>query len=53
LTFVSQKKFDRQLAIRAAKFGPEADFVSGAVGEKRTAKEFDRLEKNEGPLRGQ
>ncbi len=42
-----------RLAIRAARFGPEADFVSRAVGEKPTTKEFHRREKNEGPLRGQ
>jgi hypothetical protein len=43
----------RRLAIRAAKFGPEADFVSRAVGEKPTTKESQWQRKNEGPLRGQ
>ncbi len=37
-----------RLAIRAAKFRPEADFVSRAVGEKPTTAEFHRREKTRG-----
>lgn len=47
------EKFGSRFAIRAAKFGPEADFVSRAVGEKSTAKESQSQRRNEGPLRGQ
>src|ERR1700686_3817880 len=43
----------RRLAIRAARFGPEAEYLPWEVGEKPTAREFHSLKKNEGPLRGQ
>jgi hypothetical protein len=43
----------RRLAIRAARFGPEAECLPWEVGEKTTAREFHSLKKNEGPLRGQ
>jgi hypothetical protein len=40
-------------AIHAAKFGPEADLVARAVGEKPTPREFQIARRNEGPLSDQ
>jgi hypothetical protein len=42
-----------RLAIRAARFGPEADVLVRGVGKKATAKESLGIRKNGGPLRGQ
>ena len=42
-----------RLAIRAAEFGPEADFVLRALGGKPMPKKFSLTRKKRGPLRGQ
>ncbi len=42
----------RRLAIRAATFGPEADFVTWTVSEIHSDG-ISVVERNEGPLKGQ
>ena len=41
-------RIGRRLAIRAAVFGPEADFAARAVGELPTTWKFRRVEKTRG-----
>ena len=48
LEFKTEIRGCRRLAIRAAGFGPEADFATRAVGELPTAWKFRRVEKTRG-----
>jgi hypothetical protein len=45
-------RFNRRLAIRVARFGPEAECLPWEVGEKPTAREFHSLKKKRGAIEG-